>query len=82
MAFFCRGQGTVTGPMGGALGWLELRFSVRRSDSLSRLRVSFAVKRHHGHGNSYKGKHLTRTGLHFRYFIIIMAGNMMVYRQT
>jgi hypothetical protein len=24
------------------------------------------VKKHHGYSNSYKGKHLTGTGLHFR----------------
>ena len=28
--------------------------------------VSIAVKRHHEHGNSYKGKHLIGAGLQFR----------------
>ena len=30
------------------------------------VRVSIAVKRHHDHDNSYKGKQLTDTGLQFR----------------
>ena len=30
------------------------------------VRVSIAVKRHHDHSNSYKGKHLTGAGLQFR----------------
>ena len=30
------------------------------------VRVSIAVKRHHGHGKSYKGKHLIGAGLQFR----------------
>jgi hypothetical protein len=28
--------------------------------------ISIAVKRHHEHGNSYKGKHLIGAGLQFR----------------
>lgn len=30
------------------------------------VRVSMAVKRHHDHSNSYRGKHLIGTGLKFR----------------
>ena len=30
------------------------------------VRVSTAVKRHHDHGNSYKGKHFIGAGLQFR----------------
>ena len=30
------------------------------------VRVSVAVKRHHDHGNSHKGKHLIGAGLQFR----------------
>ena len=32
------------------------------------VRVSIAVKRHHDHGNSYKGKHLIGSGLQFQRF--------------
>ena len=32
------------------------------------VRVSVGVKRHHDHGNSYKGKHLIGTGLQFQSF--------------
>jgi hypothetical protein len=32
------------------------------------LSVSFAVKRHHDQGNSYKGQCLTGAGLHFQGF--------------
>ena len=32
------------------------------------LRISIAVKRHHDHGNSYKGKHLAGAGLHLQRF--------------
>jgi hypothetical protein len=33
------------------------------------LRVSIAVKRYHGHNNSYKGKHLIGAGLPFQYLV-------------
>ena len=38
------------------------------------LRVSVAVKRHHGHGNSYKGKHLIEAGLQFRSLVHYCQG--------
>ena len=40
-------------------------------------RVSIAVKRNHGHGNSYKGKHLIVVGLIVSEIqsIIIMVGH-------
>jgi hypothetical protein len=37
-------------------------------------RVSVAVKRHHDHSNSYKGKHLIGDGLWFRGLICFCHG--------
>ena len=37
------------------------------------VRVAVAVKRHHGHSNTYRGKHLFGAGLHFRVWSIIMV---------
>jgi hypothetical protein len=52
--------------------WKKEKVSHRRLSALCLLtyiiwlRVSVAVKRHHHHGNSYKGKHLIGAGLQFR----------------
>ena len=40
------------------------------------LRVCIAVKRHHDHGNSYKGKHLMEVTVSEVQSIIIMVGSM------
>jgi hypothetical protein len=37
------------------------------------VRVSIAVIRHHNHGNSYKGKHLTGVGLQFQRFSSLLS---------
>jgi hypothetical protein len=47
--------------------------------------ISIAVKRHHGHGNSYKGKHLTGAVLQVQRFSplsIIMERSMVTCMQT
>lgn len=46
------------------------------------VRVSIAVKRQHGHGNSYPGKHLTEVAAYISEAQSIMAGSVVVYRQT
>jgi len=43
---------------------------------------SIAVKRHHDHGDFYKGKYLIGAGLLFSPAIDIMAGSMVTYKQT
>ena len=42
------------------------------------VRVSIAVKRHPGHGESYKGKHFLRAGLQFRGSVHLHHGGMQV----
>ena len=48
------------------------------------VRVSIAVKRHHDHDNSYKGKHLIRVAYYNAeiQFIIIITGSTAACRQT
>lgn len=46
------------------------------------VRVSVAVKRHHGHGTSEQEKSLIVAGLQFQSFIFIVIGNMVACRQT
>jgi hypothetical protein len=41
------------------------------------LRVSIAVKKHHDHGNSYKGKHLVGEGLQLRGLVLYQDGGSM-----
>lgn len=46
-------------------------------------RVFIAVKRHHDHSNSYKGKHLIGAGLQFEGLVhCYHAQSMAAYRQT
>jgi hypothetical protein len=49
----------------------EARFFARELFT-SGLRVSFAVKRHHDHSNSNKGKQIIGAGLQFRGSVIII----------
>ena len=37
------------------------------------VRVSIAVKRHHDHGNSYRGKHVIGAGLQFHTFSPLLS---------
>ena len=41
-----------------------------------------AVKRHHGHGHSYGGKHFIEDGLQFRDLVHCHHGKKEVYTQT
>jgi hypothetical protein len=44
------------------------------------VRVSIALKRHHDHGNSYKGKHLIGAGLRFRGLVHYHHGEKLACR--
>ena len=75
----CFGIERMLGSQDSVIEWLACWMSVMQS--LSLVRVSVALKRHHDHNNSYK--HFTGLAHSSEVqSIIIMAGSMAVCRQT
>jgi len=63
---------------------IELRTSGRAvsANSPALVRFSVAMKRHHNHSNSYKGKHLIGAGLQFRGLVCYCHGRKHVGKQA
>ena len=52
---------------------MERKEKDRKSKESVLVRVSVAMKRHHDHGNSHKGKHLIGAGLQFQRFSPLLS---------